>query len=326
MTTQPSTENEQSHRSRVRLWIDRTFSDRTQQLVATWGRRLLLAAIIGYLFYQLSDIGWAAVWNDIPTQPWFYLIFVGMYLGLPLAETLIYQLIWGLPAREIFPMMIKKRVFNKEVFNYSGEANLFLWAKKRLNLPGKEILRDIKDNTVISSLTSMLIAFSLLSTFLFTGVLPLEDIIGRLQTGWIVGGAFCLAMLVALALRFRKSVIALPGRIVRRLFGIHVGRLLFVQMLQILQWMVVMPDVGITVWFTLLSVQIVANQIPFMPSKELLVASAAPEFAGMLQVSESGLLSMLLVVAALDKLVNFILFSYLSARDASGNDEGVVPG
>ncbi|MFK7845679.1 MAG: hypothetical protein AB8G77_10285 [Rhodothermales bacterium] len=326
MTTQHSAEGEQTHRSKVREWIDRTFSEQTQRQIATWGRRLLLAAIIGYLIYQLADIGWAAVWNDIPTQPWFYIIFVGMYLGLPLAETLIYQLIWGLPAREVFPMMIKKRVFNKEVFNYSGEANLFLWAKKRLNLPGKEILRDIKDNTVISSLTSMLIAFGLLSTFLFTGVLPLEDIIGRLQTGWIIGGAFCLAMLIALAMRFRKSVIALPGRIVRRLFGIHVGRLIFVQVLQVLQWTVVMPDVGLTVWFTLLSAQIVANQIPFMPSKELLVASAAPQLAGALQVSESALLSMLLVVAALDKLVNFILFSYLSARDAARDDAGVVPG
>ncbi len=270
--------------------------------------------MFGILLYQLSDIGWGNIWRDIPTQPLFYVIFAGMYLGLPVAETFIYRLIWGLPFREILPMMIKKRVYNKDVINYSGEANLFLWARQRLDRSGRLILRDIKDNTVISSLTSMLIALGLLSTFLFSGLLPMEELVDGLETSWVIGGGFCLTLLIALAIRFRKSVVALPGTLVRKLFGIHVGRLIFVQTLQILQWVVVMPEVPFSAWFTLLSAQIVANQIPLIPAKDLLVVAASAELAGWLELSASGITGMLLVTAVLDKVVNLLLFSYLSTR------------
>ena len=314
MSEQPHEAGDANVFTSLRTWLDNTFSKEAQKSIATWSRRILLAGVFGLLIYQLSTIGWASVLQAIPTQPLFYLIFVGMYLGLPLAETLIYHLIWGLPGRQIFPMMIRKRVFNKDVVNYSGEANLFLWAKKRLDRPGRLILRDIKDNTVISSLTSMFMALGLLSTFLFSGMLPMEVLTDRLETSWIIGGVFCLVLLIALAIRFRKSVIAFPGKLVARLFGIHVGRLVFVQTLQVLQWIVVMPEVSISVWIMLLSTQIIANQIPLIPSKELLVIVASVELAEWFEVSEAEISGMLLVMFVLDKVVNFVLFSYLSVR------------
>ncbi len=298
----------------LRGWLDKNIAPETQQAIGKWARRLMMAGVFALLMYQLSIVGWNEVLQSIPSHPLIYLIFVGMYVGLPLAETLIYYLIWGLPARQIFPMMIRKRVFNKDVVNYSGEANLFLWARKRLDRPDRLILRDIKDNTVISSLTSMFMALGLLSTFLFSGMLPMEALMQRLETSWLIGGAFCLAMLLALAIRFRKSVIALPGQLVAKLFGIHVGRLVFVQVLQVLQWIIVMPEVSISVWIMLLSTQIVSNQIPLIPSKELLVMIASVELAEWFEVSESEILGMLLVMFVLDKVVNFVLFSYLSIR------------
>ncbi len=314
MTTPREGDTEKPPASGIVAWYKQTFSEEMRKGLATWGRRLMVLGVLVFLIYQLSGVGWANIWKDIPTQPLFYLIFVGMYLGLPVAESFIYRMIWGVSFRDIFPEMIKKRVFNKEILNYSGEANLFLWAKDKLDSSGRHILRDIKDNTVVSSLTSMLIALTLLSTFLLTGVIPLELVLGRVHLGWVIGGGICVAMLIALALRFRKSVIALPASMVRKLFGMHAGRLVFVQTLQILQWMTVMPDVPVVAWFIPLSAQIVANQIPFMPSKDLLVAAASPAFAGMMDVSISGMASMLLVTAALDKLFNVILFSYLSIK------------
>ena len=307
--------------TRFRVWFDATFSEDVKKLMSRWGRRLLLAGVMVWLIYKLTQVGWENILRDIPTQPLFYLIFVGMYLGQPVAETFIYKIIWGLSWREIFPVILKKRVFNKEVVNYSGEANLFMWARQRMDRPGRLVFRDIKDNTIVSSLTSMFIAAALLSTFLLTGVLPLEVLTSRLETAWVVGGGFCLLLLILLGIRFRRSVIALPGTIVRRIFGLHVGRLLFVQALQILQWIVVMPDVPMAVWLALLSAQIIAQQIPLVPSKDLLVVAMSAELAGWLEVSESGIASMLLVSAMLDKVVNFILFSYLSMRESQ---RGVV--
>lgn len=314
MTTSPEGDPEKPAASGIFAWIEQTFSEETRKFISTWGRRLLVVGVLVLLLYELSSVGWANIWQDIPTQPLFYLIFVGMYLGLPIAESFIYHIIWGVSFRDIFPEMIKKRVFNKEILNYSGEANLYLWARDKLGSVHQHILRDIKDNTIVSSLTSMMIALTLLSTFLFAGVIPFELLLGQVHLGWFVGGGICVAMLIALAVRFRKTVIALPAQIVRKLFGIHAGRLILVQTLQILQWMVVMPDVPIVAWFIPLSAQIVANQIPFVPSKDLLVAAASPTFAAWMDVSASGMASMLLVTAALDKLVNFVLFTYLSVR------------
>ncbi len=314
MTTPSEGDSEKQPATGIVGWFERTFSEETRTLMTTWGRRILMLGVVVLLIRSLYGVGWANVWEDIPTQPLFYLIFVGMYLGLPVAESFIYRIIWGASFSDIFPVLIKKRVFNKEVLNYSGEANLFLWAKDKLDKSRREILVDIKDNTIVSSLASMLVSLTLLSTFLLIGVIPFELLLGKVHVGWILGGGFCLAMLIALAIRFRKTVISLPARIIRTLFGIHIGRLLFVQSLQILQWMTVMPDVPIVAWFIPLSVQIVTQQIPFMPSKDLLVAAAAPAFAGWIDVSASGMTSMLLVTAALDKLVNFVLFSYLSIK------------
>ena len=314
MTEQTRSDADSSTATGIKSWLDRTFSERTQKLAATWGRRLIFAGVLTLLVYQLSQVGWINILQSLPTHPLFYLIFVGMYLGLPIAETFIYRLIWGVRFRESFPIMLQKRVFNKDVLNYSGEARLYLWAKQTLDRPGRLILRDIKDNTVISSLTSMFIAVTLLSTFLFTGMLPFEALTGWLDTTWVIGGGLCLVLLIALALRFRKSVISLPANKTWKLFGLHAGRLLFVQTLQILQWMVVMPTVPIAAWFTFLATQIIANLIPLLPQKDLVVLAASPDIANWVGVSESGIAGMLLVSSVLDKVVNFILFTYLSTR------------
>ena len=315
MENQPQDGNASQSPSRVRGWFEERVSEDARKIVAQWGRRLMLAGVIGWLLYQLAQIGWANIVRDIPGQPLFYLIFVGMYLVQPFAETLIYKIIWRIPWKEIFPVILKKRVFNKEVINYSGEANLFMWARQRLDRRSKWIFRDIKDNTILSSLNSMFIAAALLGTFLILGVLPIEVLTSRIETGWLLIGGFCLLMLILLGIRYRRSVISLPGDVIKKVLGLHVARSLLVQSLQILQWIVVMPDVPMTVWFSLLAAQIIAQQIPLVPSKDLLVVAMSAELAGWLEVSESGIASMLLVTAVLDKVVNFVLFSYLSMRE-----------
>ena len=289
-------------------------SPELRKALITWGNRLLLVGVFAYMIVQLSGVGWEEIVNNLPTQPLFYLLFIGGYLGLPLAETFIYRILWGLPFRVSFPQLLKKRVYNKEVMNYSGEAHLYFWARNHVDRPGRRLLLDMKDNTIISSLTSMSVAVTLLVIFLLTGLLPFEALFREMERTWIIGGALCLVMLILLGIRFRRSVISLPARSAFALFFIHLSRLLFVKTLRVLQWMVVMPAVPITAWFSLLSLEIVMNQIPLLPSKEFLVVGASTELSNWLSISEAAVASMLLVTAVLDKIVNVILFAYLSTR------------
>ena len=286
----------------------------SRKLLLTWANRVLLVGVLVYLIIQLTQIGWVSILNDLPGHPLFYVIFAGMYLGLPFAETFIYRLLWNLPFRRSFPELLKKRVYNRDVLNYSGEAHLYMWARKHVDRPDRSLLVDMKDNTIISSLTSMSLALTLLVVFLFTGLLPFDALFERVERTWIIGGAFCVVMLVLLGARFRRTVIALPLRTAVAVFFLHLGRLLFVQTLQILQWMVVMPEVPVTAWFSLLSLQIVVNQLPLIPAKDLVVLGASAELSQWLAISETGVAGMLLVAAVLDKVVNVILFTYLSTR------------
>ena len=285
------------------------------KIITRWGRRTLIVGVLVYLLIQLSEVGWRDIWNNLPANPLFYLIFLGMYFGLPVAETFIYRKLWNLPFRQSFPVMLKKRVYNREVINYSGEAHLYWWANKSVELPGRRILRDIKDNTILSSLTSLSLAITLLGIFFFAGLLPFEALIPEIDRIWIIGGGMCLALLVVLGVRFRRSVISLPASVALVLLGLHLGRLLFVQTLQVLQWAVVMPEVPWSAWFALLALQIIVNQLPFLPAKELVVVGASTELTGWMEVSQAGVVSMLLVVFVLDKVINLVLFSYLSFSD-----------
>lgn len=292
-----------------------------RKAIAKWTNRVLLAGVFTYLIFQLTTLDWREALREIPTNPLFYLIFVGIYFGLPVAESLIYRILWKAPFKKIFPELLKKRVYNKDVLNYSGEAHLYAWARKNIDRTDKQLLLDMKDNTIISSLTSMTLAFSLLTLFLFTGFLPFDALFEGVNQNWIIGGVLCAILLVLLALRFRRSVISISGPTAAALFGIHVSRLLIVMGLQILQWMVGMPETALEIWFVYLSLQIVANQIPLIPSKDVLVLAVSKDLSQQLQVSEAAIVSMFGINVLLDKLVNVILFTYLSSRKKPTNEQ-----
>ncbi len=69
---------------------------------------------------------------------------------------------------------------------YSGEFYLFVWAKKSLNKGKKEILKNIRDNNILSSATSNLVAFSLVGILIFAGIIDLEEFIGNIDIIYII--------------------------------------------------------------------------------------------------------------------------------------------
>ena len=275
----------------------------------------LVVAIVGYLIYQLAGVGWERLWTSMPRTPWFYLLYVGLFLTLPLTETWIYWIIWGVPFWESFPAMLKKRVYNREVMGYSGEVYLYLWGRRHVALPEREVLGTIKDNVVVSSITSTLVAFGLLGLFFLTGQVVLPADVVREEAVTLAVGLVMLGVLIALGFRFRRAILHLPARVLRKLFSLHLARLLIVQALQVAQWAVVVPEVPLSTWFTFLSAQIIIGRIPLLPSRDLLFIGAGIELAGAVDVSSASIAAMLLTSSVLDKLFNLTLFTFLSARE-----------
>jgi hypothetical protein len=296
---------------------------------STWGQRVLIGlrravtfAVVGFLLYRMWLIGWEEVWSSLPRTPWFYIIFVGIYVTLPTFQTIIFSLVWGQSFWRLFPPMLKKRVYNKDVLSYSGEVYLYYWGRTFMpDRPASDVLHPIKDNAIVSSVASTVIALGLLGTFLLTGIVVLPDFIVRHGVAYTLGGVAVAAVVVFAAVRFRRTVLRLSGHLLGTVFILHVSRLLLVQALQIVQWKVVVPEIDYSVWFTFLAVQIVIASLPIIPSRDLLFVAAGIELASVMEVSRAAIAGLFVVQSMLDKGMNLILFTFVSAWDRKTIDD-----
>lgn len=296
------------YKSRISAFFDTSLGKRVLKGV----RYVITASVVGYLFYQIVSIGWEQLWTSLPRTPWFYVIFFAMYLTLPSFQSVIYGLIFRMAPWRIFPASLKKRVYNRDVMSYSGEVYLYFWARKRLSQPGMQILHGIKDNAIISSIASTIIAFGLLALFFFSGLMVLPAAVTEQNITYVLAGGVVFVALIAVGIQFRNSIFQITGSLIASLFGLHVLRLLVVQALQIVQWAVVAPDIPIQTWFTFLAIQIIANSIPFIPSRDLVGVGVAIEIAEAVQVPRALIAGLMLVHSMLDKAFNLLLFVGLS--------------
>jgi hypothetical protein len=282
----------------------------------TWSaRQLLTVAVVGYLVYRMSQIGWAEIWAELPRTPWFYVIFAAMYLVLPVFQAIIFGLIWSLSPVYLFPATLKKRIYNKDVLSYSGDVYLYFWARDRLKRPARAVMHAIKDNAILSSVMSTLVAFGLLATFLLSGLVAVPSFLAERGGQYVIGTAIVFGILLAAGVKFRRNVFRLSGQLLLAVSALHLVRLLAVMSLQVLEWDVVIPGVDLRIWFTYLAVQIMVTRIPFLPSRDLIFLAFGIEMASAVQLPRAAIAGVLGVHSMLDKGLNLLLFSVLSVWD-----------
>jgi len=287
-------------------------SDESKKLMKKSLRLLVQFSIIGYLIYQLFEIGLQQIFESLPQIPSFYLLYFVIYFSLPLAEVLIYKIKWPITFRDAFPVFIQKKVLNTDVVGYSGELFLYMWAKKYLKDPAKQIFVFIKDNNVLSSLASGIVTIFLLIFFISKGYINISDYIGEVN-GWswiLISVGLIIASL--LIYRFRKAILSLNRYDSMKIFSLHAGRIIFINVIQILQWHVARPDIAIPVWFTFSAVQILASRIPFLPSTDALFVNVALEMSGVVSVPKEALVGILTANLILKRILNVV--SYLISK------------
>lgn len=291
---------------------------RTGQTLVRFVRILLLISILGLLAWQLTSIGWGEMLAHLPIHPLFYILFLLLYFSLPVAESVIYRVTWRFDVVRAFPAFIKKRVYNRDVIGYAGEVYFFDWARKQIGLSKREIAETIRDNNIISSVSSTLVSIVLLAVFLSVGELSLERLLGKQSLTWILVGLAGLIVLIPVWVKFRRFLFSMRLKPAATIFGIQIGRLLLGQVLQIGMWAVVMPDIGLSVWFTYAAVSIILTRIPFLPNQMLIFTSIGLGLSGSMSVPQAPLAGMLVVSAGLDKLLNAVLFGWitLTKRDS----------
>jgi hypothetical protein len=275
-------------------------------------RRIVIAAIVGIIIYQLFDIGWNEVLRNLPTQPFFYFLFFILYLTLPLAEVFIYRQVWPVQKWKMFKAFLTKRVYNDEVMGYSGELFLFMWARKYMSSGDRVILKNIRDNTILSAVSSNTVTVLLLGFLLFTGVLNFEDLIGNVDLIYIITGLVIAGIVMALILQFRKYIFELPLKKALVIFSIYFSRFVIHNGLMMVLWAVVIPEAPLSTWFIFVAIMIVVNRIPFLPSRDLVFMLAGIELSRMLDMTTAAVAGMLLVYSVLKKITNLIIFLLIS--------------
>jgi len=272
-------------------------------------RYILQAAIIGYLAYKLYDIGLARVAASLPLNPLFYLLFFVIYFSLPLSEIFIYRVKWNFRGYRAFLVFVQKKVLNTDVLGYSGEFYLFYWAKEKLKIPAVEAMKFIKDNNILSSLSSTFISVILLIFFLTRGYLDIGEYLPQIENQlvylWIALG---LGVVVVIGYQFRNYILTVSLDEALKISGIYTGRLVFTNLVQIIQYKIAEPSVPWTVWFSLMAVQIMSTRIPFLPSRSVLYVSVAIEISVMLNVPETQLVGVLTANLILKKLIGAVSF------------------
>ena len=304
-------------RARWQSAADNPRSQRIQKII----RRVVIVAIVGMIVYQLSRIGWGEVLRNLPTNPLFYILFVVIFLVNPIGEIFIYRQIWPIQRWEMFKTFLTKRVYNEEVMGYSGEVFLFSWARKLLDSGDREILKNIRDNNILSAVSSYLVAFTLVGILVFFGVIDLESLLGDVSLAYIIGGVLITIALVIVVVQFRRYVFALPFSKAITILGIYLSRFTIYHGLMIVQWAVVIPETPLRVWLLFAAIIIAVNRIPFLPSRDLIFVWAGIELSRSLDMATAAVAGMLLVNSALRKIANLVLFLVISTSNKGSSEE-----
>ena len=277
-----------------------------------WINRVLQTIIIGYLFWQLSSVGWVEVIQHMPSNPAFYLLQVGIYLALPVSELFIYKKPWNFTFKQSIPVFIYKKIFNSDVITYSGEVYLYYWAKNKLQLPSKQIMQVIRDNNILSTISSTLIAILLIGVFLTFGHISINEVIGVEGTFWLPWIMLSLFIVGLLAYKYREKWFAMSRNQALYITYVHTSRLLLVHALEMLQWIIAIVAVPFTHWFTLMAAKIATSRIPLLPNKDLLFTSIVIGLSGTFGIPQAQLASMLLVSAVFNKVLNLVFVTILN--------------
>ncbi|PCG10571.1 hypothetical protein COA17_04000 [Sphingomonas ginsenosidimutans] len=290
--------------TRAKAWAETPGAKRLGRVA----RILFFVAMIAILLFQLRAIGWSDVIRALPTQPLFYILFFVNFMVLPLTEVPIFRLLLGQAIPGALPVLVRKRIVNAVLVDYSGDVYLYSWARTRLGIDARKLLLAVKDNAILSSLAGAMVAGAFIVTFIVRA--PTGRIASWLDSslGLVVGGVLCASLTLPLLLRFRHAILSTSSRVAWQVFGIHSLRTVINLAIQVVQWVIVLPGEHWTTWLSFLTAQLVIARLPFIPNRDLLFMAAGLQMSGALTVSRDAMAGLLVAGTALTQGTNLVLF------------------
>ena len=261
-----------------------------------WGIPIVLLAIIGR---RLTELGWAQIWTARPGNIGFYVLLVLQFFIQPFGDYLVYRNLWGEANTPPMKVILRKRLLNTFMLDYSGEAFFYFWAQARLKLKPGMLIHGIKDSNVLSGGAGLAMVYVMLLALLATGGLKIPAAL-RVH-GWlyVLAGSVPLILSAVLVLGHRKLTALSRGQMATT-FGIHFGRAALVLLVEFGLWELsgALPSAVACLQFVAL--RLIVTRLPLVPNKDLIFLGAGIAAAGMTNVSVTSVATVLVILAAAD--------------------------
>ena len=267
--------------------------------VLRWGIPAALLVIIGR---RLTELGWGEIWTARPGNPGFYVLLVLQFFLQPFGDYLVYRNLWGRANTPPMAVILRKRLLNTFMLDYSGEAFFFFWAQARLKLKPGLLVHGIKDSNLLSGGAGLVMVYLMLLALLAVGGLNIPSSLN--SQGWLYGlaGSVPLVLCVALVLGHRKLTDLSRGQIAAT-FAIHFGRAALVLAVEFGLWELsgALPSAVACLQFVAL--RLVVTRLPLVPNKDLIFVGAGMAAAGMTSVAVTPVATVLVILAAADLIL-----------------------
>lgn len=265
-------------------------------------RWLIPIALLVIIGRRLTELGWREIWVARPGNPFFYVLLVAQFLIQPFGDYFVYRNLWGRDSTPSMAVILRKRVMNTFMLDYSGEVFFFLWAQQNLKLKPGMLVHGIKDSNVLSAGAGLGMLYLMTLLLLATGGLHIPPSISA--HGWIylLIGSVPLILCGALVLGRRRFTALTPGEIAVT-FLIHFTRAMLALGLEFWLWQLsgALPSAVASLQFVAL--RLVVTRLPLVPNKDLVFVGAGIAAAGMAKVSVTPVATVLVILAAADLIL-----------------------
>ncbi len=264
-------------------------------LLVRWGIPLALLVIVAH---RLTVLGWRDIWQARPGNAGFYLLLMAQFFMQPFGDYLVYRNLWGRGATPTMAVILRKRVMNTFMLDYSGEAFFYFWAQKNLTLAPGMLVHGIKDSNLLSGGASLVMVWILGTVLLASGGLNLPVLPGQSWL-YVLVGVVPLIACVVLVLAHRK-VTVLSRRQLAATFAIHFLRVCLVLGIEFGLWQLsgALPSALASLQFVAL--RLVITRLPLVPNKDLIFVGAGIAAAGAAATSVTPVATVLVILAAAD--------------------------
>jgi hypothetical protein len=278
-------------------------------LASRWGRLTLQfmrwaipVALLIIIGRRLTELGWKQVWIARPDNAGFYALLVAQFFLQPFGDYLVYRNLWGRANTPPWAVILRKRVLNTFMLDYSGEAFFYFWAQAHLALKPGLLVHAIKDSNLLSGGAGLVMVYLMALILLASGGLHIPAIMSSHGWLYVLIGSVPLILCAVLVLGHRKFTALSRGQIAVT-FLIHFLRAALVLAVEFGLWELsgALPSAVACLQFVAL--RLVVTRLPMVPNKDLIFVGAGIAAAGLTQVSVTPVATVLVILAAADLIL-----------------------